>query len=79
MLRAAAPQLDLRVLHQRLGDVALSGATPTIRYKAFLATIVFENPQAFQEALPLEGSEGGPFFGTVSAHVSKMLVSNSAK
>lgn len=78
-LRVAAPHLDLGDLQRRLGDVAISGATPAIRYKAFLATIVFENPRDFQDALPLVGSESGPFFETVSARVSKILVSNGAQ
>ena len=72
-LRVAAPQLEMSDIREELAVVAVSGSTPAIRYKAFLATIVFENPTAFESALRIDGIDGDRFFAEVSEQASKTL------
>lgn len=73
-LRVADPQLDLSNIRQELEKVAVSGRTPALRYKAYLATMVFENPQAFKSAWAVEGPDGSRFFTAVADQVSKSLL-----
>lgn len=73
-LRVADPQLDLSDIRQELEKVAVSGRTPALRYKAYLATMVFENPQAFKSAWSVEGPDGSRFFTAVAEQVSRTLL-----
>ena len=73
-LRVADPQLDLSDIRQELEKVAVSGRTPALRYKAYLATMVFENPQAFKSSWSVEGPDGTRFFTAVADQVSKSLL-----
>jgi len=51
LMRIAYPKQDLRLLHEKLYDLASQGATLSIRYKAFIAMQVFANPVAFKESI----------------------------
>jgi hypothetical protein len=73
-LRVADPQLDLSDIRQELEKVAVSGRTPALRYKAYLATMVFENPQAFKNSLGVEDPDGSRFFTAVADQISKALL-----
>lgn len=73
-LRIADPQLDLSNIHRELEKVAVSGPTPALRYKAYLATMVFENPQVFKSAWGVEGPDGSRFFTTVAGQLSDSLL-----
>ena len=74
LLRVAAPELDLCGIRSELDKISKSGNTPAIRYKAYLAGIVFENPQAFQNAVGNEDTDGNQLFGMVAEHVSRSLL-----
>jgi hypothetical protein len=79
LLRVAAPELDLCGIRAELDKIATSGNTPAIRYKAYLASIVFENPQAFQNAFGNEDADGNQLFGMVAEHVSRNLLGYKAR
>lgn len=51
LMRIAYPNQDLRKLQEKLYDLASSGATKSIRYKAFIAMQVFANPAAFKGSI----------------------------
>ncbi len=71
VLRIAAPQLDMSAIRADIDDLAVNGGTPVIRYKAYLATIVFEGPQEFRSAVGATSPESNQFFSAVADQVSK--------
>lgn len=78
-LRVGAPQLDLGNIRSALEDLAVSGNTQAIRYKAYLATVVFENPTSFEPALKTTFADDNQFFKVVAAQVHKTLLGYNAK
>ena len=74
LLKVTAPQLDLTEIRAELDDIAASGNTPVIRYKAYVATIVFDNPGAFENILGAETSDSDRLFNTVAEQVSRTLI-----
>jgi hypothetical protein len=78
LLRVAAPELNLGGIRAEMEKLIMSGNTPAIRYKAYLASIVFENPRTFTNALGADGGDGNQFFGMVAEHVSKSLLGYKA-
>ena len=73
-LKVSAPHLDLSDIRRELDIVAVSGSTPVLRYKAYLATMVFENPAEFKNALGVGDPDGNRFFTAVAGQVSKALL-----
>jgi hypothetical protein len=73
VLRIAAPQLNMNAIRAEINDLAANGETPVIRYKAYLATIVFQDPQEFESAVGSVSPESNQFFSTVADQVSKRL------
>jgi len=73
-LRLVAPGLDLNAIQSELRDLAVSGTTPAIRYKAYLATVVFENPQSFENTQGAGDTEGNEFFIAISEKMRTTLL-----
>ncbi|MBI5472701.1 MAG: hypothetical protein HY961_10195 [Ignavibacteriae bacterium] len=60
MLKLAQPQTPCNKLKRKIDDLALNGATATVRYKAYLTNMVFEHPELFESekyGLYLEGDD----------------------
>jgi hypothetical protein len=73
-LRIGMPQVDLSAIRTSIADLAESGRTPVIRYKAYLATLVFESPSSFVNVLKTESNEGGLFFSGIASQIQKTLL-----
>ena len=73
-LRIDLPQLDLKKIESTMINLAETGRTPVIRYKAYLASIVFESPASFAKALNTEAANSDLFFSVVASQVQKTLL-----
>lgn len=47
MIKLAQPNTELKKLKQQIDELVVNGATARIRYKAYLASIVFAQPEIF--------------------------------
>jgi len=77
MLRIVARWLDMSRVHSALVDLADNGRTPVIRYKAFLATAVFDNPAKFENTLMVKYTDSDQFFNAVASQVHKTLLGHN--
>jgi hypothetical protein len=68
------PQTDLTKIRATIADLAESGSTPVIRYKAYLATIVLQNPASIMSGLKAESSDSNQFFSAVASKVQRTLL-----
>jgi len=70
--------MDLSAIRDEIKDIAVNGDTPVIRYKAYLATLVFQDPREFESAVGSVSPESNQFFSTVADRVSKRLLVTGA-
>ncbi len=61
-MRAMLPQEDLRDIEATVVELANGGRTPVIRYKAYLASLVFANPRMFSQEVTVDYASGDEFF-----------------
>jgi hypothetical protein len=47
MLKLAQPNCKNAMIKDKIDDLAMNGETPAIRYKAYITSMVFENPGMF--------------------------------
>jgi hypothetical protein len=73
-IRIGLPQMDLGESRAAIAEIAESGRTPVARYKAYLATLVFENPESYVNALKTESTVSDRFFSGVAAEVQKTFL-----
>jgi hypothetical protein len=78
-IRIALPQLDLRKSHAAIANLTESGRTPVIRYKAYLAMLVFENPESYMSSLKTEFTESDKFFSSVASQVQKTFFGHNIR
>ncbi len=78
-LRIDLPQLDLKKIEATLINLAETGRTPVIRYKAYLANIVFESPASFVKSLNTEATNSDLFFSDIASQVQKTLLGQNIK
>jgi len=78
-LKINEPQLDLREPCAIVAGLAESGRTSVIRYKAYLATIVFESPASFAGKLKAESTESNQYFSEIASMVQKSLLGQNLR
>jgi hypothetical protein len=71
--------MDMSQVHSALVDLADRGRTPAIRYKAYLATAVFDNPARFENTLKARYTDSEEFFNAVASQVHKTLLGHIVK
>jgi hypothetical protein len=75
MIKLDTPSEKLSMVREKIDDLVTSGATPVIRYKAYLAEAVFANPAMFkQEGLHTYGNPD-ELFNALAARMSQTLLS----
>jgi hypothetical protein len=79
LLRIVAQELDMSKVHSALADLADQGRTPAIRYKAYLATAVFDNPAKFENTLRVRYTDSEQFFNAVASQVHKTLLGHNIR
>ncbi len=78
-MRIDLPKTDLKKIEATLTNLAEAGRTPVIRYKAYLASIVFESPSTFANALKTDAVESDQFFSVIASEVQRTLLGQNMK
>jgi len=73
-MKWAIPSARLEDLRMALGELAASGKTPAIRYKAYLAGMVFDAPVMFADEASQKYVWDQDLFDAVSARAQKALL-----
>jgi len=77
--RMSLRHIDMKEARQAIANLAESGRTPAIRYKAYLATIVFESPEVFAKGLNVESTDSDQFFMAIASRAQKTLLGQNIK
>ncbi len=78
-LRIFAQRLDLSQIHSELADLVDKGRTSAIRYRAYLATVVFDSPARFENTVKVKYPDGDQFFNVVASQVHKTLLGHNVQ
>jgi hypothetical protein len=71
-IRIALPEVNLAEIEAALKELAFTGATQAIRYKAYLATQVYANPKAFAKVLENTYFSGDEMFAVVVSQLQPL-------
>lgn len=78
-MRAMLPQVDLSDIEAAVDELANSGRTPVIRYKAYLAGLVFANPRMFSQEITVDYASGDEFFTAIASRLQQTLLSHNVQ
>ena len=73
-MRWAFPSVQLEDLREGLGTLATGGKTAVIRYKAYLAGLVYDSPSIFSSESAREYTRDEDLFAAVSVRAEKVLL-----
>jgi hypothetical protein len=73
-MRIMLPREEMKDIETALSQLAGSGRTQVIRYKAFLATQVFASPGLFQEEAAARYESGDEFFTAIASRLQRTML-----
>jgi hypothetical protein len=76
MMKLDVPSDEFPKIKDQIDDLAVDGATPVVRYKAYLAGAVFANPAMFKEEAAHQYSNPETFFSALAERMTKTLLSS---
>ena len=76
-MRAKLPGVNLPDIEATVDELANSGRTPVIRYKAYLASLVFAHPGMFSQETAVDYSSGDEFFTAIASRLQQTLLSHN--
>jgi hypothetical protein len=71
MMKLAQPGSNQRAIVRKLNDLAVQGETPAIRFKAYLASMVFSNAELFPSEKFGRYSSGDELFAAIASRLQK--------
>jgi hypothetical protein len=74
MIKLAQPQTPLRKLKNKIDELIANGETPDVRYKAYLANVVFEHPEYFIFEKYGTYADGDELFAALAERLQKKLL-----
>jgi hypothetical protein len=77
-MKLFVPELQCPNVQQDLAALAINGETPTIRYKAYLASLVFDMPQVFSKEQTSNYEDPEHLFGNVAARLQVALIGEAS-
>lgn len=78
-MRIMLPQEDMKDIEESLTRLASYGRTPVIRYKAYLATLVFANPGMFRQDVAANYASSDEFLGAIASRLQQTLLGANAQ
>jgi hypothetical protein len=72
--KIAMPAGEFNKIRTALGSLAVCGRTPSLRYKAYLAGLVFENPSLFEGTDVRRFDSSEQLFASLSDRLQKVLI-----
>ncbi len=73
-MKLFVPEVNCPGLHQQISSLAVFGRTPSIRYKAYLASLVFDSPQLFKEEGARQYKDTEDLFNAVAGRLQVALL-----
>lgn len=74
MLRLACPHANLEPLNHKLDSLAVNGETPAIRYKAYLAGLVFDSPSLYADIATRRYASSDEFLAAVARRLNESIL-----
>jgi len=78
-MKLYVPELQCPELQEELNSLAATGTTPSVRYKAQIASLVFDSPDIFTAESAQQYENGTDLFNTVASRLQMTLVSNNGR
>ena len=76
-MKLVVPAEEFSALREKVAGLVTSGRTPTVRYKASLALMVFENPEMFHEVRNSRYEDSDQFFIALAHRIQESLFAGS--
>jgi hypothetical protein len=76
-MKWAFPSMQLEGLRESLGTLATGGKTAAIRYKAYLASLVYDSPSIFTGESGQEYAWDEDLINAIGARAQKALLGNN--
>ena len=77
MVKLDLPADEMPMLKAKIEDLVTSGASPVIRYKAYIASAVFNNPMIFKRESTRNYENSNELFGALAERLSYTLLSSN--
>lgn len=77
-MKLFVPELQCPNIQQDIASLAINGVTPTIRYKAYLASLVFDMPQVFTAERLSNFEDPEHLFGNVATRLQVALIGEAS-
>jgi hypothetical protein len=77
-MKLFVPELQCPGAQQEFAKLAMNGATPKIRYKAYLAGLVFDSPQIFKEEAARNYSGPDELFTSIASRLQVALIADGS-
>jgi hypothetical protein len=78
-MRIVLPQEDMKDIEASLTNLANYGRTPVIRYKAYLASLVFVNPGMFRQEAANDYASSDEFLSAIASRLQRTLLGFNAQ
>ena len=76
MVKLDLPADEFSMIKGEIDRLVTNGATPMIRYRAYLVKAVFANPAMFKEEATHQYSDRDAFFSAIAERLTKTLLSS---
>jgi hypothetical protein len=76
MVKLDLPADEFSMIKGEIDLLVTNGATPMIRYRAYLVKAVFANPAMFKEEAARQYSDRDEFFSALAGKMAKVLLSS---
>jgi hypothetical protein len=73
-MKLYVPEVKCPELRQEINSLAVMGTTPSIRYKAYLASLVFDSPKLFKEEAARQYKDPDDLFNTIASRLQVALL-----
>lgn len=73
-MKLYAPEKGFDVLRQKVNSLSVNGGNPAIRYKAYLASLVYDDPELFKQEQGQKFDSAEDLFNSVSTRLQVALL-----
>ncbi|MGD0338931.1 MAG: hypothetical protein ABSB78_09095 [Bacteroidota bacterium] len=77
MIKLDVPANKFSLIEDKIGDLVIKGETPVIRFKAYLAEMVFTDPDMFREEAVRHYENTDALFSALAERITKTLLSSN--
>ena len=74
LMKLYVPEKEFEGLREKISSLSVNGCNPTIRYKAYLASLVYDDPELFAQEQGQSFSDAEALFSSVSNRLQVTLL-----